>query len=165
VCSPRSAVLLAPPHPRVFINDDHNIILRRSNFPQHGMASEAPPTAPAIASADVQIEYGSDLDHDLLFAVDPSAHPPDTRSDYGSEFDTDTEQILAGLLTGLAGSSGKSLVLESIVEDDNKRRVAHLPKCSSQNSSAHFTASEGDALEKGEVDGDTRISHTTSKAQ
>jgi hypothetical protein len=118
------------------------------------MASENSPTAPAIVSVEVQSGHGPNLNHDLLLAADPSEPSLETRSDYGSEFDTDTEQILAELLTGLAGGSGKSLVLESIVEDDNRRCVAHLPKRSSQNTS-HSTAATGEVLETDEVHGDT----------
>jgi hypothetical protein len=129
------------------------------------MASESLPATPQIASVEAQSEYSSNLEHDHLLTVNPSAHPSDTRSDYGSEFDTDTEQILEELLTGVGGGSGKSLVLESIVEDDNKRSVAYLPKCSSQNDAPYSTHPESNVVEKTKVNGDTRTAQSTCKTQ
>jgi hypothetical protein len=125
------------------------------------MASQLPSTVPQAASVIAQSDYGSDLEHDLLLASNPSVHPPDSRSDYGSEFDTDTEQIIAKLISGLAGETGKSLVLESIVEDDNKRCVAHLPKGSSQNSTAYSDSPEEGVVVEGEISVGQRTSHST----
>jgi hypothetical protein len=114
------------------------------------MASRLPSTVLKVASFNAQSDYVSDLDN-LLSASNPSVPPLDNRSDYGSEFDTDTEQIIAKLISGLAGETGKTLVLESIVEDDNKRCVAHLPKCSSQNSTAYSVPPEKGIDVEGEV--------------
>lgn len=118
------------------------------------MASHIHPAAPAVASVDAKSDYGSDIDHDLL-AVDFTT-AQDSWSDYGSELDTDGEQALSDLLAELEGASVKRLVLESIVEDDNRKNgTVHLPNHSSQE---HSSRGEQAAAER-EVDVGRRTAH------
>jgi hypothetical protein len=144
-------------------HDDYNSFPAHNKLSKYGMASEMLTPAPEVASTDAQSEYGSDLDHDHLFPPDPSLSLLDNRSEYGSEFDTDGEQIIADLISGIERVPGKSLVLESIVEDDNRRSVAHLPKCGSQNSTWDGTSQERGVLDEGEIDVTRRTSHSTRK--
>lgn len=56
-------------------------------------------------------------------------------SDYGSDFDSDTEQHLATVLQETIADSGTPLILESIEQDagnEDLHPVAYVPKPSSQ---------------------------------
>jgi hypothetical protein len=108
------------------------------------MAFRRTTTSLPVASVDESSDYGSDIDHDLLV---PDAHTADNLTDYGSELDTEGEEILAQLVSGFEANSGEGLVLESIVEDDNQRCVVHLPKYSSQDATHNHTTDEDPVVE------------------
>jgi hypothetical protein len=115
------------------------------------------PKASLVEAADAPSDFASGFNHDLLLRDAP---PVENYSDYGSELDTDGEQILSELLSGLEGKAVDELVLESILEDENHKDVLYLPRHSSQESRVN------QALEfvEGRIDvEDLQVSHSTRK--
>ncbi len=68
----------------------------------------------------------------------------DKVSDYGSDFDSDGEQLVNELLSQAETDSSQYLILESIEEDAAAVTVAHIPKIQpvDQDEEQYFTALE-----------------------
>jgi len=79
-----------------------------------------------------------------MAALETSVAIDDELSDYGSDFDTDGEQLVNELLSQAETDSSQYLVLESIEEDASAVTVAHIPKIQpvEQDDEEYFTALE-----------------------
>jgi hypothetical protein len=96
------------------------------------------------ASSNPQTDYGSDFDLSALLEIQardaPTAILPAGGSEYGSDFDTNEQLLLAELLNELEDVDVKSLVIDGLEDDvTDVTNLAKVPKYSSQGS--HQTAS------------------------
>jgi hypothetical protein len=126
---------------------DERIIRSRDNG-SDSMDASAPQSA--LASSNSQSNYGSDFDLSELLRVQgadasitpsgpgvsqqieqASQEPGRAESDYGSDFGTDDEAIIAGIFTELEETGVKDLAIESF-EEDVVPAVARVPKWSQE---------------------------------